>query len=66
MKRFFNVFVLTKPEQRLIIVVVLLLVAGAWYKHNRDLQNTARPPLTASASPTPPGATRAPEYDRNR
>jgi hypothetical protein len=43
MKRFLTLFVLTQPEQRLIIVLILLLVAGAWYKHNRDLQNTLRP-----------------------
>jgi len=56
MKRFFNVFVLTHPEQRLIIVLILLLVAGAWYKHHRDLQNTVRPLPTPSASPMPQGA----------
>jgi len=45
MKRFFNLFVLTQAEQRLIIVLILLLVAGAWLKHHRDSQNTLRPPL---------------------
>ena len=45
MKRFFNLFVLTQAEQRLIIVLILLLVAGAWFKHHRDSQNTLRPPL---------------------
>jgi hypothetical protein len=33
-----SVFVLTRPEQRLIIILVLLLVAGAWVKHHRDTQ----------------------------
>src|SRR5437773_1121318 len=30
MKRFLNLFVLTQPEQRLIIILVLLLVGAAW------------------------------------
>jgi hypothetical protein len=50
MKRFSNLFLLTQPEQRLIIVLVLLLVAGAWYKHQRDLQNAIRPTPTPSAT----------------
>ena len=56
MKRLPNIFALTLPEQRLIIVLVLLLVAGAWYKHHRDLQNTFRPPLKPqeAAESTPP------------
>ena len=33
-----NLFVLTRPEQRLIIILVLLLAAGAWFKHHRDAQ----------------------------
>ena len=31
-----HLFVLTRPEQRLIIVLILLFVAGAWYKHHRE------------------------------
>lgn len=31
-----QLFVLTRPEQRLIIVLILLLATGAWYKHQRD------------------------------
>ena len=38
-----NLFVLTRPEQRLIIVLVLLLVAGAWFKHNRDAETNLQP-----------------------
>ena len=53
MKRFLNLFVLTQPEQRLIIVLILLLVAGAWFKHYRDLNNTMRPQPTPAASPSP-------------
>jgi hypothetical protein len=56
MKRFFNLFVLTQPEQRLIIVLVLLLVAGAWFKHHRDLNNSVRPQPTPATSATPQGA----------
>ncbi len=50
MKRFVNIFVLTQPEQRLIIILVLLLVAGAWFKHHLDLNNTVRPQPSPSAS----------------
>ena len=53
MKRFLNLFVLTQPEQRLIIILILLLVAGAWFKHHRDLNGTVRPQPTPAASPTP-------------
>jgi hypothetical protein len=52
-KRFFNLFVLTPPEQRVVIVLVLLLVLGAWYKHHRDLANALPIQPTPSASPTP-------------
>ncbi|HEX4630129.1 MAG TPA: hypothetical protein VH188_04125 [Chthoniobacterales bacterium] len=54
MKRIFNLFFLTQPEQRLIIVLILVLVAGAWLKHHRDLQNTERPTPQGSALSTPP------------
>jgi hypothetical protein len=40
-KRLFAIFILTPAEQRLIIFVVLLLVAVAWYKHHRELQCAA-------------------------
>jgi hypothetical protein len=50
MKRFLNVFVLTRPEQRLIIIVIVLVVAAAWFKHYRDLQGTVRPQPAPAAS----------------
>jgi hypothetical protein len=49
-KRVFKLFVLTQPEQRVIIVLILLVVAVAWYKHHRDLHNTIRPQPTPAAS----------------
>jgi hypothetical protein len=52
-KRLLNVFVLTPAEQRVVIVLVLLLVLGAWYKHHRDLQNTVPVQPTPTMSPTP-------------
>jgi hypothetical protein len=55
-KRFFNLFVLVQPEQRLVIVLVLLLVAGAWFKHYRDLNNTVPFQPTPSPSPLSQGA----------
>jgi hypothetical protein len=54
MKRLLNLFVLTQPEQRLIVILILLLVAGAWFKHHRDSQNTARPQPQGAAVSTPP------------
>jgi hypothetical protein len=52
-KRFFAVVVLTPAEQRLIIVVVVLFVAGAWYKHYRDASYTVPPAPTPLISPSP-------------
>jgi hypothetical protein len=56
-KRLFAIFVLTPAEQRLVIFVVLLLVAGAWYKHQRDLSYGTRanpaPTATPVISPLP-------------
>jgi len=52
MKRLLAMFVLTPREQRLVIFVVLLLVAGAWYKHHRDL-TADEGPLHTEPSPTP-------------
>jgi hypothetical protein len=56
MKRFFGVFVLTPAEQRLIVFVILLLVAVAWFKHQRNLENAVRPEPTPEISATPQGA----------
>jgi hypothetical protein len=57
MKRFFAIFVLTPAEQRLVIFVVLLIVAGAWSKHHRDLSFSAAPrpaeTVTPALSPSP-------------
>jgi hypothetical protein len=50
-KRLFAIFVLTSAEQRLVIFVVLLLSAGAWYKHHRDLSSSAAPHSTPAATP---------------
>jgi hypothetical protein len=56
MKRFFGVFVLTPAEQRLIIFVIVLLVAVAWFKHQRNVQNPVRFEPTPEISATPQGA----------
>jgi hypothetical protein len=53
MKRLLAMFVLTPREQRLVIFVVLLLVAGAWYKHHRDLNSDAAPRAAETAPPAP-------------
>jgi hypothetical protein len=51
MRRLFAIFILTPAEQRLVILVVVLLVAGAWYKHRRDLSFSAAPRPTETATP---------------
>jgi len=51
-KRFFNLLVLTQPEQRLVIVLVLLMVAGAWYQHHRNSTYSITPQPTPTASPS--------------
>jgi hypothetical protein len=53
MKRLFGIFVLTPAEQRLVIFVVLLLVASAWFRHQRDLTYESALPATAIATPAP-------------
>jgi hypothetical protein len=50
-KRFLNLFVLTPTEQRLVILLVLLLVATTWYKHHRDLNYSV--PLQPAPSMSP-------------
>jgi len=43
MRRLLNLFVLTQPEQRLIVILILVLVGAALFKHHRDTQNTLKP-----------------------
>ena len=53
MKRLFGVFALTPAEQRVVIFVVLMLVAFAWFKHQRDLSYESAPPAASAAEPAP-------------
>jgi hypothetical protein len=51
-----NIFVLTKREQRVVIVIVMLLVAASLAKHYLDIRLEPAPvesPSTASPSATP-------------
>jgi len=57
MKRLLAMFVLTPREQRLVIVVVLALVIGAWVKNYRDMRLNDGPKSGADPSPTPLVAT---------
>jgi len=50
-KRLFSIFALTPAEQRLVIFVVLLLVAFAWFKHQRDLRYESAPPASTAMTP---------------
>ncbi|HVF70235.1 MAG TPA: hypothetical protein VM940_01390 [Chthoniobacterales bacterium] len=56
MKRLLKLFVLTQPEQRVVIVLILFLVAIAWIKHHRDLEESVQPPPATSGATisTPP------------
>ena len=45
-------FVLTPPEQRLVIFVVLALVLGAYVKHHREMKMHDGP-RDSESSPTP-------------
>jgi hypothetical protein len=57
MKRLLANFVFTPAEQRLVIFVMLLLVAGAWFKQHRDLKYSAvsppMPTMPPLVSPSP-------------
>jgi hypothetical protein len=57
MRRLLAIFVLTRPEQRLVIFVILALVLGASIKHYRERRIDERPRLNPEvsqlASPTP-------------
>jgi hypothetical protein len=46
-----NLFVLTKREQRVVIVIVMLLVAAGFAKHYLDVRT--EPPLATSPSNIP-------------
>ena len=48
MKQILAAFILTRAEQRLVIFVVLLLVAFAWLKHQRDLSYESTPRVNSS------------------
>ena len=49
MKRLFGIFALTPAEQRLVIFVVLLLVAGAWLKHQREVRREMSVPVNSAS-----------------
>ena len=53
MKRLLAVFVLTRAEQCVVVFVVLLLLAGAWFKHHRDLKYNAAARATPISTPAP-------------
>jgi hypothetical protein len=50
-----NIFVLTKREQRLVIVIVIVLVAASLAKHYLDIR--LQPAVVESPSPASPNAT---------
>jgi hypothetical protein len=47
-----NIFVLTKSEQRIVIVFIMILLAVALAKRYRDTRLPA-PPITSISSPAP-------------
>jgi hypothetical protein len=59
MKRLTGIFVLSKSEQRVIVIVILALLVGALVQHERRVNRFpvhAAATATANPSPTPPEA----------
>jgi len=59
MKRLFRIFELTKNEQRVVLIVMLLLIAIAFVGYERRAHQSAVPPTSATEvkpSPSPIGA----------
>ena len=48
-----NIFVLTKREQRVVIVIVMALLAATIAKHYRDAQSQVPPRTSTSPETTP-------------
>ncbi len=58
MKRLFRIFVLSKMEQRTVVLIVLTLIVGALVGYQRRAHQFPIQPATATepkASPTPAG-----------
>jgi hypothetical protein len=54
MKRFCAMFVLTRGEQRVVIVLVLGLLAWTWLKHQQEVKRETSSMSVSSASPNEP------------
>jgi hypothetical protein len=48
MNRLIRIFVLSKSEQRVVLIVILALIAGAWVRYERRVH--ARPVQAAAAA----------------
>ncbi|HZA38630.1 MAG TPA: hypothetical protein VE486_05780 [Candidatus Baltobacteraceae bacterium] len=58
MKRLLRIFVLSKSEQRVVLIVLLALVAGAFVRYERSVHRVPVQQASATepkASPSPPG-----------
>ena len=54
MKRFFRIFELTKNEQRVVLIVILILIAGAFIGYQRSVhQFSTQSTSAAEAKPSP-------------
>ena len=53
MKRSFGIFILTPAEQRVVIFVVVLLLAFAVFKRQRDLKHESASRAPSLHSPSP-------------
>jgi hypothetical protein len=54
MKRLFRIFELSKSEQRVVLIVMLILIAIPFVQYERRLHRfPIRPPSAAEAKPSP-------------
>jgi hypothetical protein len=56
MNRLFRIFILSKSEQRVVVLIVLVLIVGALFGYQRRTHQFPVPPTTATqlkASPSP-------------
>lgn len=64
MKVPWGIFMLTKREQRVIIVIVMALLAGTIAKHYRDARSHISSPVSASTQGVVPSSPSAAEEER--
>jgi hypothetical protein len=54
MKRLFRIFELSKNEQRVVLIIMLVLIAIAFFRYERRLQRPSVQPTSATEPKTSP------------